>query len=329
MTSTITAHSRTSLCARRALCSAVVFSCGCSDVSFSKRNQEVQEPLILIETFVQSPMPKVDILWVVDNSPSMASEHHALQDAMSPFISQLDDAEVAWQIAVTTTDLGEMIPGLLVGDPWIMTPNQADPLGNLLVAVDVGTEGRGSSGGLAATVLALSEPLRSDENRGFRRAGASLHVIIFSDMDDQSSEVLGDDPTGAFLDFFTDEAELTGHPAQLSAIVGDPEVGCIGPGGAALPGDHYIEIAAATGGTSGSICQADFGQLLTLLGESSIAWPDHFELQATPVEDSIRVSVDGERLDSGWWLENDPWSIAFVDPPSPAAEIEVRYEVAP
>ena len=138
MTSTITAHSRMSWCVKRALCSAVIFTYGCSDVSFSTRNQVVQDPLVLVETFVQSPMPKVDILWVVDNSPSMASEHHSLQDAMSPFIDELDAAEVAWQIAITTTDLGEITPGLLVGDPWIMTPNQTDPLGNLLDAVDVG-----------------------------------------------------------------------------------------------------------------------------------------------------------------------------------------------
>jgi len=153
-------------------------------------------------------------------------------------------------------------------------------------------------------------------------------VIVFSDSDDESSSILGDDPGGSFLELLEEESILSAQNAQLSAIVGDPGTGCLGPGGAALPGDTYVDLATATGGTTGSICETDFSDLLSLLGESSIAWPDRFELQAEPLEQSLRVSVDESRLDSGWWFESDPPTVVFVDPPSPGAIVEIRYEVA-
>jgi len=300
----------------------------CNEITISGQNEEVTEELILVETFIQSPQPKVDILWVVDNSQSMEREHAALQPALEPFVDELTDSEVAWQMGVIRADLEDEDLGLLTGDPWIMSPSLEAPLEALQQAIQVGTEGGGPSGGLAAASLALSEPLRSEGNRGFRRNDAALHIIIFSDSDDDSSSILGDDPEGNFLDFISEEVTITGQQAQVSAIVGDPSTGCLGAGGAALPGDSYIRLAQATGGTTGSICETDLTDLLSLLGAASIPWSDRFELQAIPVEESLRVSIDGERLDSGWWLESDPASILFVDPPAPGAEIEIRYEVA-
>jgi hypothetical protein len=53
-----------------------------------------------------------------------------------------------------------------------------------------------------------------------------------------------------------------------------------------------------------------------------------FELTERPVRDTIRVEVDGVRLDEGWTLQTTPAAIVFEQPPAAGAEIQVRYEVA-
>ena len=58
-----------------------------------------------VETFFQSPAPKVDVLWVVDNTQSMTLEHASLEDAFASFVGELDSAELAYQIGVVTTDM--------------------------------------------------------------------------------------------------------------------------------------------------------------------------------------------------------------------------------
>ena len=305
----------------------ILGSIACSEITISGENEEVTETQTLVETFIQAPLPKVDVLWVVDNSPSMASEHAALQQALAPFMEELDAASVAWQMGVLSTELDDEQLGILHGDPWVLSPNLEAPIEALQQALEVGTDGRGLSGGIAATLMALSDPYRNGENRGFRRDDASLHVIVFSDSDDQSSSLMDEDAYTDFLSFVDEEFELTGQNTVLSAVVGDAGAGCIGNGGAALPGTQYIALAQATGGTTGSICETEFSQLLTQLGEASISWPSHFPLQTEPVPNTVRVSVDGQRLDTGWWIEQNPSTIVFVDPPSPGAQVEVRYEV--
>ena len=136
----------------------------CSEITISGPNDEVTEAPTLVETFIQEPLPKVDVLWVVDNSPSMANEHTALQQALSPFMEELDSASVAWQMGVLSTELDNENLGILHGNPWILNPNLEDPIAALQQALEVGTDGRGSSGGIAAALMALSDPYRHDEN---------------------------------------------------------------------------------------------------------------------------------------------------------------------
>jgi hypothetical protein len=229
---------------------------------------------------------------------------------------------------VVTTDVSDAQAGVLQGAPWIVTSEMVDSSAALLDAVDVGTDGVPPEAGLGAAVLALSEPLRSDQNRGFRREDASLHVVVVSDNDDSSEDVLGEDPGAVFLEFLEDEALATGGSAVLSAIVGDEPVGCVGKAGSALPGSSYIEVAESSGGTVGSVCDADLSAVVEGLGLASATWPDTFELQASPEADTVRVELDGLRQDDGWSLAEEPPAIIFDGPPEPSAEIEVRYQVA-
>jgi hypothetical protein len=284
----------------------------------------VVESVTVEETFQQEPHPKVDLLFVVDNTGSMADEQAALGAAFGSFVGALDGLGLAWHLGVVTTEFEGERAGLLHGDPWIITPHSVDAEQAFVDAVSVGTEGV-EERGLAAMLLALSAQL-SEDNRGFRREDAALHVVVVSDGDDHSDEVLGSSAVDLAIQELLDQADETGLPAQLSAVVGDVPGGCKGSSGQAFPGTLYVEVAEASGGTWASICSAELEDIVTQLGELSASYPSVFELQALP-DDEPRVAVDGQRQDEGWTLLTDPPAIAFDLAPPAGALIQVRYSL--
>lgn len=289
----------------------------------------VQPPVYATESFAQAPLPKVDLLWVIDNTGSMQEEQAALASGFEDLVSQLDAASLAYHLGVVSTDPNSELAGVLLGDPWIITPNAEDPALAFARAAQVGTDGLGPEAGLAAMELALSESLKDGENRGFRRNDASLVVVVVSDDDDHSEPWLGDDPVAVAERLLWEESHRTGLPASMSALIGAPQVGCQGPGGAALPGDRYAALAQATGGRVGDICAADLGPVLDGIAELSSTFPVRFELQSAPYEDELRVSVNGLRQDSGWALETAPAAVVFDLPPPAGAVIRIRYRLPP
>lgn len=307
---------------------AVVVMTACDGEYFLRGQDDPVAPKVYAtERFEQVALPKVDILWVVDDTGSMAEEQAALAASFNSFVDAVDAAGLAYQIGVVTTGLTGPRAGVLQGDPWIITPACQDPAAAFAAAVSVGTEGA-EEAGLGATTLALSDPLRSTQNVGFRRPDAALHVIVVSDDDDDSAALLGEDPVGATLALLGDEASATGLPAVLSAVVGDTPDGCRGPGGSAASGARYAEVAEATGGVVESICAAALADVVAQIGEISVHYPAEFPLQVSPYAGEVRVSIDSARQDAGWTLTDAP-SIAFDSPPPPGSTIEVIYRLPP
>ncbi len=302
---------------------------GCSsESSFVGKDEEARDPVTVEESFVQEAEARVDVLWVIDDTSSMADEHAVLSDALGVFASALGELGLSWQMGVVTTDVSGESAGVLRGDPWILTPGVEGLEEALLGAADVGTEGASPEAGLGAAFLALSEPLRSGENRSFRREDAALHIVVVSDADDESEGVLGEDPGGAMTVFLEEEALRTGMDARLSAVVGDAPEGCTWDGGAAEPGETYLSVAEATGGVQASVCAADLSVVASALSDSSATWPTSFPLQETPDPDSVKVWVDDARVTEGFTVVTAPSQIVFDTPPAPSSEIRVRYEVA-
>lgn len=297
---------------------------GCVENSFFDDDDQVVDRLRVDEAFEQAPLPEVDILWIVDDTASMAEEQAALAEGFAAFLASLESAELAYQVGVITTDADDAV---LRGDPWIITPEADDPVDAFERAVDVGLTGTAQAG-LASMIAALSEPLRSGENRGFQRSDAALLAVVVSDDDDASGAWVDGDPVTVALALLADQAQARGLPARLSAIVGDAPSGCSGVSGVALPGSAYAAVAQASGGEVLSICDADLEGLVGSLGGLAAAWPDTFLLQAEPLADSVQVTVDGKRTDSGWRLQLAPAAIVFDAPPDPGAWIVVSYELA-
>jgi len=292
----------------------------CSDFSIEDADRGAVTSTVVEETFLQDATPRVDLLWMMDNTSSMEIEQAHLIDNIETFIDKLDAYNVSWHIGVITPD-GD---GILEGNPWVLTLQNAssEVLANTL---DVGLEGTLPQSGLGAIVSALTDPVALTANTGFRRENAALHVVAYSDGDDQSDALLGPDPIATTVQVLREEASRTGFPAVLSAIVGPSPAGCISPSGGATAGDRYLEVADQLGGSAYSICYPNLVGLAEVATDVSISLSDRFTLQGGPLPGTVRVAIDGIRIDEGWTIDGD--AILFSSPPDHGSTITIRYKV--
>ena len=280
------------------------------------------------DSFVQTALPSVDLLFVVDNTASMAQEQTALAEEFSTLTSSLAAENISWQLGVTTMDMSNESAGRLRGSPYVLTPNLDDVDALFSALVQVGVASVAPEAGLAAAAVALGLVDAKEANAGFRRPDASLHVVFVSDADDQSDSWLGTDPVDEFLEILEEESTLTGLPARASALVGDVPSGCVSDNGTAESGERYVAVAQATQGAVASICAADFSDLLEHVGDASITYQTEFLLRATPVEGSLQVEVDGARVSDWEYVDS---TVVFDEPPAAGSLIVARYliEIAP
>lgn len=162
------------------------------------------------DLFQQLSVRKVDILWVVDSSGSMAPKQQRLAQNFQGFINQLVTAQppIDFHIAVTTTDTdhpasrGSLRQWNLNGQSGNFIACTPDATGTVSTCntgagttqdavaafgqmAQVGTEGSAGEKGLLNAYLTLTNPANQGANR-FLRPEASLYVVVVSDEDDAS-----------------------------------------------------------------------------------------------------------------------------------------------
>lgn len=99
----------------------------------------------------------------------------------------------------------------------------------------------------------------------------------------------------------------------LSHISGGPS-GCADAAVAAEPSTPYVAAAAATGGFSGSVCDATFLPFIRTLVGAQTTYMDAFRLSREPVEETLGVLLDGVPVVHGWAY--DPAESAVVFEPA-------------
>jgi hypothetical protein len=258
----------------------------------------------------------VDVLFVVDNSASMAEEQAALAEHFAEFVSYADGLGIDYLIGVTTTDV-EGDAGTLQGEPTLITPGLTDAF---LANVQVGTSGSDSEKGLEASVLAL-EGDGDQTLGGHLRSDANLAVIYVSDDDDHS--------TLSTQEVFSSLSSVKAlHPGDFEAhaLVAMP------PGCAEETenyGLRYMEVAAATSGSSTSICDSDFEAAFSEIGIACFGDAATFHLEKAAKPETVEVLVDGAPCDGSWAMSEDVSSVVFdFDSacfPTPGMAVVIRY----
>ncbi|MED5374516.1 MAG: hypothetical protein VX899_26100 [Myxococcota bacterium] len=298
------------------------------------------------DVFAQEPLSEVDILWVIDDSNSMAEEQLRVADGFEAFIQNLAETNIDFHVGVISTDMDIDNPnrGVLLGDPHYLTIDTPNYVNKFANRVQVGTEGSDKEKGISASVAALSEPLVSGVNEGFLREDAHLSIIYVSDEDDCSdNDALAGESAEAC---YSQEGKLvavkdliyelkgTKDPDRrvlASAIVG-PEAGqgCAD----SWPGHRYQGVSEQLGGQVHNICEGDFSAIMEELGLAVSELNRSFQLSYTPVLETMEVVVENELIDQddvdGWSYDDQASLLVFAGDyvPPRGAQIQVTYEVA-
>lgn len=167
---------------------------GCAD---SSNNMIVPKSVLPKEEFSEKPQdftvfnPKVDILFVIDNSGSMDTAQQNLSRNASLFADGISKMSILdYHIGVVTTDMDrytcDTACGRLQGFPTYVEKTTPNMVANLSRKMIVGTRGSSSEEMFSPVEAALSVPLSTSVNQGFYRSDAFLAVIFITDAKDQS-----------------------------------------------------------------------------------------------------------------------------------------------
>lgn len=274
-----------------------------------------------IEYFTQdsSKAGAVDILWVIDDSGSMADNQDALARNFNNFITQFLEKKVDFKMAITTTDSTSLRNGKMVGDSSKLTSasaigNRAAFTNNFSKWVKVGTSGSGIEQGLKTASSFLDRYSAS-----YLRPDAYLAIVFLSDEEDQSTKKVSE-----YITRYQSVKVNKGMVKAYSIVTQSQQRAAQWE----TVGLRYNEVANATGGTSSDINE-DFSVTLKDLGGSIVNLMDSFALAESPYENKVTVLVNNIQVNSGWNFDVSSHSLKFNADAVPAqgAKIEVRYKV--
>jgi len=266
-----------------------------------------------IDSWEQDEIPILDILWVIDNSGSMYPYQTELSNQISGFMNAFISVGADYHMAFITTDRSHL-QGQLIDNS---TPNPEFVASSIIS--NIGTNGSGNEMGILMSVEALTSSNNLGPGSQFYRDEAYLVVIYVSDERDW-----GEDNWYTHVPFFDN---LKGGNFMPFAVIGDPPNGCTIDWRWAQYGMGYWDLVDYYGGDWYSICATDWGTQLQALGNQVVARSKFPLSELDPVEDTIKVFVDGQELEEGWVYDQFTNQIVFdaTSIPEPGTSIRVEY----
>ena len=281
------------------------------------------------DIYNQADGKQVDVLFVIDNSGSMAEEQTNIATSFQSFVSIASVFNDDYHIGIVTTDMdaADMAGRLQVlgSEPYrYVTKNLNNPGGMLEKKSVQGTNGSSVEQGFAAVDAALSLPLTLDskkvcktvsdcnkgelcttdpatgllgcggENRGFLRKYADLEVVIMSDENDQSPSTLSY-YENKFLALKGTANKNLVHFHAITGLAG----GCTGSGGQAEDCGRYVDMANYFGGIAASICDLNFAPVLQNIGAQAFGIALEYFLTRTPDPSTIDVKINSTPCPQG------------------------------
>lgn len=243
---------------------------------------------------------KVDILVVMDNSGSMATEMSSMAARFNSFTSRLNALD--WQLGIITTDNrtsvaygnGKLIPLVGVSNQFILNPlNGLATAENIFAqTIQMPTNGSGTESGLATIISALNRAKSSNSenipNKNLIRDDAALSVVIVSDAGDSSNSTAQDvinsvknlygDKTFTVNSIVVPESIYTGQPSNPN----DP---CKNYREATnSDGRKYQLLSELTGGVDGTVCTNDYSSQLSDIGAVTASLVNSVTLDCQPTD---------------------------------------------
>ncbi len=283
----------------------------------------------------------VDILWVVDDSGSMANERRRLVTNFNSFVQALLSLKVNFQMGVTSIVFND--GGKLRGSTKVISNLTPNPQAVFAANTTFPASRSRWEQGLRMSQFALTSPniTPGGPNAGLLRPNAALAIIVVTNEDDSSFGT---------TDYFARAFRSLKGPGNeslvtFSTIAGTLPNGCVPPGEAGLYGSEanagfrYAEVATKTGGIIGSICDVSFEQTLLKIAQALNTLKRIFPLTIKPIVGSIRVTVISAQGASSV-IPNDPVtgfdykaetnSVVFLGTyvPPPGSTVRIEYAFA-
>jgi hypothetical protein len=279
--------------------------------SVASANQHVErypgKVKVLVDLQIAPGGGDVDILFVVDNSGSMATHQQNLSRHIPLLVAELEKRNLDYHAGVITTDMegydGTASKGRLVGSPAVIDrsiPNATQILATRLL---VGINGPGTESVFAPIQAALSEPLLSTTNAGFLRPDAGLALVLVTDAEDQS-QIPADNLAGFLTNLKGSLANVTAQ--GLLVLAEDPN--CPRDEQGVLPQQIEKFISLLSGQTF-NLCSVDSRADLTIMGQNIAkvakggsaprANVSEIPLPSKPMFDSIQVVYGAQTLVKG------------------------------
>ncbi len=305
----------------------LLLALGCQQTKLVVQNEAAQ-----VDTFDQATRAQTDILWVVDNSGSMAREQDQLAASFPKFFTYLQGAQLDYRIGVTTTDVITFPTqaGNLVGTPQVIVGNSTDPrvpdtlnpTDAFAVNIHVGTNGSARDEALEAAATAIQNQqvaAGTAQDAGaavlFLRPTAALFLIFVGDGIDYSPDYDLDGVTYYWREYLQAKGIGNNGLVQVGAIAGpqngtlngcypqicssDADGGVLGldtDAGLTPFGERYYELVELAGGLPqglfGDICDCNFDQTLENLGLALLALSHKFRLSRPANPTTLVVTVD-------------------------------------
>ena len=274
------------------------------------------------DVYKQLNKPKIDILFVVDDSGSMGRHQTTLASNFNKFITWAAQLQVDYHIGIVTTDPYKST-GCLRGNPKFIqrtTPGLATAFKR---NVNVGTRGSASEKAFNASHKALTPPNITGCNNGFYRKDASISVIYVSDEREQSTQ-----PVNFYVNFLRNLKGIR-NPDKL-------RVSAIGPtkltnGTCSGSACRFYTISKTLRGIYEYIGNPNWGNSLSQLGSITFGYRTQFFLSRPAHPGSISVKVNGRSVlqssATGWTYDGTSNSVNFSSKAVPPANsvIEITY----
>ncbi|MBK8397950.1 MAG: Ig-like domain-containing protein [Leptospiraceae bacterium] len=283
------------------------------------------------ETKTGKADPKVDFVWVVDNSSSMSQEQEEVASATSTFFNKLSLKRIDYRLGVITTGgdggssecsnpnstsgRGES----LKGGSWI--PKSDTAATTFATRSVVGTSGCGTESGIfyasrslggaggTATVTPRSGYsdwdsdyklvyiMVSDESDQYRCYSPTAYPLTVNTADDNnvppcnSSNTAFNYTTSKFKEKNAKVYSIIGLNAQ-TGLAGKCSTANVAAGSSNNAWTGYYDLSVASGGTVASICSSQYDDIMDTI-VNSVAGDSGYVLSKTPQSSSISVKVNG------------------------------------
>lgn len=287
---------------------------------------------------------KVDVVFMVDDSSSMASHQNRLSAAIPDLIQKLLSLKLDMHFAVVSSNMAGNTNGKpadggkFLGSPKYLTSSTANLASTLAARIKVGEGGSNNERGMESLVTALSAPHIINEGVGFLRQEAYLVVIALTDEEDNSLVPGGASQTMIYYTRFFDQLKPQTVPGVKNWVINvigklSLSTSCSSFSESGSISEPYMSLATYSGGLKTSLCTSDLTGAVANIKARLIEIVTDYRLNKIPNVESIRVLLNGQVVPrsqaNGWDYISSINSIRFYGSYIPTADASIKIDFTP